>query len=104
TVGVGLWDAREGGARRLQPRENDTGCSSAKWDRVRTSKPHPKCGPRRRVYYLRGLSPGGSDKHRPPNTAKRSTPKESIFTDKAPKRVGAYSQAVKAGGFVFVST
>ena len=31
-------------------------------------------------------------------------PKEIIVTDKAPKPFGAYSQAVKAGGFVFVST
>jgi 2-iminobutanoate/2-iminopropanoate deaminase len=31
-------------------------------------------------------------------------PKEIIVTDKAPKPIGAYSQAVKAGGFVFVST
>jgi 2-iminobutanoate/2-iminopropanoate deaminase len=31
-------------------------------------------------------------------------PKEIIHTDKAPKPHGAYSQAVKAGGFVFVST
>ena len=30
--------------------------------------------------------------------------REIILTDKAPKPVGAYSQAVKAGGFVFVST
>jgi 2-iminobutanoate/2-iminopropanoate deaminase len=30
-------------------------------------------------------------------------PKEIIFTDKVPKPLGAYSQAVKAGGFVFVS-
>jgi 2-iminobutanoate/2-iminopropanoate deaminase len=29
--------------------------------------------------------------------------KEVILTDKAPKPVGAYSQAVKAGGLVFVS-
>ncbi len=26
-----------------------------------------------------------------------------IFTDKAPRPVGAYSQAVKSGGFIFVS-
>jgi 2-iminobutanoate/2-iminopropanoate deaminase len=30
-------------------------------------------------------------------------PKEIIRTDKAPAPYGAYSQAVKAGGFVFVS-
>jgi len=29
--------------------------------------------------------------------------KEIILTDKAPKPVGPYSQAVKAGGFIFVS-
>jgi 2-iminobutanoate/2-iminopropanoate deaminase len=34
----------------------------------------------------------------------QSMPKEIILTDKAPKPVGAYSQAVKAGGFIFVST
>ena len=30
-------------------------------------------------------------------------PKEIIHTDKAPKSLAGYSQAVKAGGFVFVS-
>lgn len=29
--------------------------------------------------------------------------KEIIFTQKAPKAIGPYSQAVKAGGFLFVS-
>ncbi len=29
--------------------------------------------------------------------------KEIIFTEKAPKAIGPYSQAVKAGGFLFVS-
>tara|TARA_B110000467_G_C18140746_1_gene378614 strand:+ start:132 stop:518 length:387 start_codon:yes stop_codon:yes gene_type:complete len=29
--------------------------------------------------------------------------KEIIFTDKAPKAIGPYSQAVKANGFLFVS-
>ena len=29
--------------------------------------------------------------------------KEIIFTDKAPKAIGPYSQAVKSNGFVFVS-
>ena len=29
--------------------------------------------------------------------------KEVIFTQKAPKAIGPYSQAVKAGGFLFVS-
>ncbi|MGC8987725.1 RidA family protein [Infirmifilum sp.] len=29
--------------------------------------------------------------------------KEVIFTDKAPKPIGPYSQAVKAGGFIFVA-
>ena len=28
---------------------------------------------------------------------------ERVFTDKAPKAVGAYSQAIKSGGFVFTS-
>ncbi len=30
-------------------------------------------------------------------------PKEIIHTDKAPKSMAGYSQAVKAGGFVFVA-
>ncbi len=30
-------------------------------------------------------------------------PKEIIHTDKAPKSLAGYSQAVKAGGFIFVS-
>ncbi len=30
-------------------------------------------------------------------------PKEIIYTDKAPKSLAGYSQAVKAGGFVFVA-
>ncbi len=29
--------------------------------------------------------------------------KEAVFTDKAPKPVGPYSQAIIAGGFIFVS-
>ena len=29
--------------------------------------------------------------------------KDSILTEKAPRPVGPYSQAVRAGGFVFVS-
>jgi 2-iminobutanoate/2-iminopropanoate deaminase len=32
-----------------------------------------------------------------------SMTKEIIFTEKAPKAIGPYSQAVKAGGFLFVS-
>lgn len=30
-------------------------------------------------------------------------PKEIIFTENAPKAIGPYSQAVKSGGFLFVS-
>lgn len=30
-------------------------------------------------------------------------PKEIVFTEKAPRPVGQYSQAVKAGGFLFIS-
>lgn len=30
-------------------------------------------------------------------------PKKVVFTDKAPRPVGQYSQAVKAGGFLFIS-
>ena len=30
-------------------------------------------------------------------------PKEIIHTDKAPKSLAGYSQAVKAGGFIFVA-
>ena len=30
-------------------------------------------------------------------------PKEMIFTENAPKAIGPYSQAVKSGGFLFVS-
>lgn len=30
-------------------------------------------------------------------------PKEIIHTDKAPKSLGGYSQAVKSGGFIFVA-
>lgn len=29
--------------------------------------------------------------------------KEAVFTDKAPKPVGPYSQAIIAGGFIFIS-
>lgn len=29
--------------------------------------------------------------------------KEAVFTDKAPEPIGPYSQAVKAGGFLFIS-
>lgn len=29
--------------------------------------------------------------------------KEAVYTDRAPKPVGPYSQAIKAGGFIFVS-
>ncbi|WP_460123432.1 Rid family detoxifying hydrolase [Stetteria hydrogenophila] len=29
--------------------------------------------------------------------------KESVFTEKAPRPTGPYSQAIKAGGFIFVS-
>jgi 2-iminobutanoate/2-iminopropanoate deaminase len=29
--------------------------------------------------------------------------KEVVFTEEAPRAIGPYSQAVKAGGFVFVS-
>ena len=34
---------------------------------------------------------------------RNSMSKEIIFTEKAPKAIGPYSQAVKANGFLFVS-
>jgi 2-iminobutanoate/2-iminopropanoate deaminase len=30
-------------------------------------------------------------------------PKKVVFTDKAPRPVGQYSQAIRAGGFLFIS-
>ena len=37
------------------------------------------------------------------NYQDKTMTKKTIFTDKAPKAIGPYSQAVSAGGFTFVS-